>query len=44
MKKIEVESLKCEMKESFGFSKFVLHDLNFIIAATIRKNFEVLGI
>jgi hypothetical protein len=42
--KFEGGSLKCERDQGCGFSNFALHPSNFCLAATIKRNFEELGI
>ena len=42
--KFEIGSLNCEMKQQRDVSNFTLHPLNFYLAATIKSNFEELGI
>jgi hypothetical protein len=42
--KFEIGSLKGEIKGGRGFSNFSLHPSNFCLAATIKRNFEELGV
>jgi len=40
----EVRSVKGERERELGFSNFTLQPSNFCLAATIKKNFEELGV
>lgn len=42
--KLKVESLNCEKRRGRGVSNFTLHLSNFHLAATIKRNFEELGV
>jgi hypothetical protein len=42
--KFEVRSLKYESRNGRSFSNFTLQTSNFSLAATIKKNFEELGV
>jgi hypothetical protein len=42
--KFEVGNLKCERRRGLGVSNFTLHLSNFHLAATIKRNFEELGV
>jgi len=42
--KFEVGNLKCERRRGLGVSNFTVYLSNFHLAATIKRNFEELGV
>jgi hypothetical protein len=42
--KFGIRSLKCESRRGLGVSNFTLYPSNYRLAATIKKNFEELGV